>query len=97
MASLLSYFTYFLMVLLDGAVLLLVLEWFFYFLPSASLNWIRKVLFYTTYPLLKWSDRFFSIHSGFFNSRGLFTAILLWGVSYLAVPWLILFSYSLRG
>ena len=97
MASLLSDFGYLLIVLLDMAALLLILEWLFYFLPGASLNGIRKVFFYITYPLLEWSDRFFSIRLGFFNSRGLFTAFLLWGISYLGVPWLILFSYSLRG
>jgi hypothetical protein len=97
MASLLSDFAYFLTALLDLAGLVLVLEWLFYFLPGAWLNGIRKVFFYTTYPLLEWSDRFFSIRLGGFNSRGLFTAFLLWGISYLGVPWLILFSYSLRG
>ena len=97
MAFFLSDFNYLLTALLDMAGLLLVLEWLFYFLPGASLNGIRKVLFYITYPLLGWSDRFFSIRFDLFNSRGLFTALLLWGVSYLGVPWLILFSYSLRG
>jgi len=96
MAFLLSGFAYFLTVLLDLMTLLLILEWFFYFMPGASLNGIRKLFFYLTYPLLGWSDRFFSVRLGLFNSRGLFTALLLWGIGYLGVPWLILFSYSLR-
>jgi hypothetical protein len=97
MDFLVSDFAYFLTALLDLLSLLLVLEWIFYFLPGGFLNGIRKVLFYITYPLLGWSDRFLSIRLGLFNSRGLFTALLLWEVSYLGMPWLIIFSYSLRG
>ncbi|HXL73101.1 MAG TPA: hypothetical protein VN963_05685 [bacterium] len=97
MASFLSDFAYLLMVLLDLMALFLILEWFFYFMPGAPLNGIRKVFFYLTYPLLGWSDRFFSIRLGLFNSRGLLTALLLLVIGYLGMPWLILFSYSLRG
>ena len=88
MASLLSDFAYLLMVLLDLTALFLILEWFFYFMPGTSLNGIRKAFFYLTYPLLEWSDRFFSVRLGLFNSRGLFTALLLWGIGYLGVPYL---------
>lgn len=97
MAAILSDFAYLLMVLLDLIALFLILEWIFYFLPGASLNGIRKVFFRTTYPLLGWSDRFFSIRLGLFNARGLFTALLLWGVGDFGVPWLVLLSYSLRS
>jgi hypothetical protein len=91
-ASFLSDFAYLLMILLDLTALFLILEWFFYFIPGAPLNGIRKVLFYLTYPLLWWSDRFFSVRLGLFNSRGLFTALLLWGIGYLGLSWLIFFS-----
>jgi hypothetical protein len=97
MAFLISDFAYLLTVLLDLTALLLILEWFFYFMPGAAFNGVRKIFFYLTYSLLGWSDRFFSVRLGLFNSRGLFTALLLWGVGYLGVPWLILLSYSLRS
>jgi len=96
-AFLISDFAYLLTSLLDLTALLLVLEWFFYFMPGALFNRIRKIFFYLTCPLLGWSDRFFLVRFGLFNSRGLFTALLLWGVGYLGVPWLILFSYLLRS
>jgi hypothetical protein len=97
MTSILSDFAYFLTILLDLIGLILVLECLFYFVPIASLNGTRKVFFYLTFPLLSWSDRFFSVRMGLFNSRGLLTAILLWSISYLGMPWLILLSYSLRS
>src|ERR1700679_3596125 len=97
MAFLLSDFAYLLTALLNLTALLLILEWFFYFMPGASFNGVRKIFFYLTYPLLGWSDCFFSVRLGLFNSRGLFTALLMWGVGYLGVPWLILFSYSLKN
>jgi len=97
MAFLLSEFAYLLTALLNLMALLLILEWFFYFMPGAPFNRVRKMFFYLTYPLLGWSDRFFSVRLGLFNSRGLFTALLMWGVGYLGLPWLILFSYSLRS
>ena len=92
-----SDFAYLLTALLNLMALLLILEWIFYFMPGAPFNGIRKIFFYLTYPLLVWSDRFFSVRLDLFNSRGLFTALLLWGVGYLGVAWLILFSYSLRS
>jgi len=97
MISIFSDFVYLLVVLLDLIGLILVLECFFYFVPIASLNWARKVFFYLTFPVLSWSDRFFSVRMGLFNSRGLLTALLLWSISYFGMPWLILLSYSLRG
>ena len=97
MASILSDFFYLLTLLLDLAALVLVLEWILYFAPGASLNRVRKLVFNLTFPLLSWSERFFSIRLGSFNSRGLLTAVLLLAVSYLGLPWLILYSYSLRG
>jgi len=97
MTSIFSNFAYLLTVLLDLISFVLILEFVFYFVPSALLNKIRKALFRLTFPWLSWSDRFFSVRIGLFNSRGLFTALLLWGVSYLGVPWLIILSYSLRG
>ena len=75
----------------------LILEWLFYLMPGGQLNGIRKELFNITFPLLSWSERFFSVRWGGFNSRGLLTAALFWLVSYFGLPWLALYSYSLRG
>jgi hypothetical protein len=97
MGSVFSDFAYLLTILLDLIGLVLILECLFYFVPGASLNRIRKALFYLTFPVLSWSDRFFSVRVGLFNSRGLLTALLLWSIIYLGMPWLILLSYSLRG
>jgi len=97
MTILLSDFFYLLTLLLDLTALVLVLEWVLYFVPGAPLNGARKLVFNLTFPLLSWSERFFSIRLGSFNSRGLLTAVLLLAVSCLGLPWLILYSYSLRG
>jgi hypothetical protein len=97
MAILLSDFFYFLTFLLDLTALVLILEWVLHFVPGAPLNGVRKLVFNLTFQLLFWSERFFSIRLGSFNSRGLLTAGLLLAVSCLGIPWLIIFSYSLRG
>jgi hypothetical protein len=97
MAILLSNFIYFFYVFLNLAAFVLVLEWFFYFMPGQQLNGIRKTLFNLSFPLLSCSERFFSIRWGRFHSRGLLMAFLFWMLGYLGLPWLILYSYSLRG
>jgi hypothetical protein len=88
---------YFLVLLCDLGALLLILEWLVHVLPGGWLNPVRKVLFEVSFPLLKWSDNFLSIRWGTFNSRGLLTAVLLLVLSRCAIPWLIFFSYTLRG
>lgn len=93
----LSLLAYLLTILLDLAALLLILEWLVHLLPGAGLNFARRGLFLATYPLLKWSDGFFSVRWGFFNSRGFFTAVLLSLLSRYGIPWLVLLSYSLRS
>jgi hypothetical protein len=89
MAHLISDFLYFLSFFITLIALVLILEWVFYFVPGAQLNSIRKMLFNVSYPFLSWSERFFSIRIGLFNSRGLFTAVLLLAVVYLGIPWLV--------
>ena len=93
----LSLLAYLLTVLLDLAAVLLILEWLVHLLPGAGLNFARRGLFLATYPLIKWSDGFFSIRRGSFNSRGFFTAVLFLLLSRYGIPWLVLWGYSLRG
>jgi len=76
---------------------LLVLEWLFHELPGSGLNFARRALFRISLPWLKWCEQFFSLKVGSFNSRGLFMALLFLVISRYGLPWLILFSYSLRG
>jgi hypothetical protein len=97
MATLIADFAYLLILFLDAIALLLILEWLSHLAPGAALNSIRRVLFQLCLPFLKWSNRFFSVQSPFFNSRGLLTALLLIAIGRYGVPWLILLSYSLRG
>ena len=97
MGYLIADFAYLLAVLCDLGAVLLILEWLLHVLPGGTLNPIRRGLFALTFPLLKWSDRFLSFRWDTFNSRGLLTAVLLLAVSRCAVPWLVLFSYTLRG
>lgn len=89
--------SYLLALFCNLAAYLLILEWFVHVLPGAGLNFARRALFNASFPLLKLSDRFFALKWGFFNSRGLLTAVLLLLVSRYAVPWLVFFSYSIRG
>ena len=88
---------YLLALFCDLGALLLVLEWLAHVAPGGWLNPIRKGLFEASFPLLKWSDRYLSIRWDTFNSRGLLLAVLLIVISRCAVPWLVYFSYTLRG
>ena len=97
MAIFLSSLGYVLLIVLNLMAFILILEWLFYSLPGSAFNGIRKILFRVSYPFLSWGERFFTIRWASFNSRGLLTALLLWTMSYLGVPWLILYGYFLRG
>jgi len=97
MASIFSNLIYVFSALLRFTVLVLVLEWIFFFLPAVKFNGIRRVLFKISSFLLSWTSDFFSIQYGAFRFRGLLFAFLLWMASFYGVPWLVLFSYSLRG
>jgi hypothetical protein len=97
MGTLISNTVYVLTTLLDLTAFVLVLECLSFNLSGSQWNGVRKGLFKLTYPLLLWSENFFSVRLGAFNFRGLLTALLLFLVSYLGLPWLAFLSYSLRG
>lgn len=88
---------YVLTALLDLTAFVLALECLSFNLSGSQWNGLRKALFNLTYPLLLWSENFFSLRLGRFNTRGLLTALMLLLVSYLGLPWLVILSYSLRG
>jgi hypothetical protein len=96
-----AYFTadmaYVLEVLFNLGAFLLFLEWLVHLLPGAGLNPVRRGLFRISFPLLQWSDRYCAVKWGTLNSRGILLAALLLMVGRYGVPWLILFSFSLRG
>ena len=81
----------------DIMAFLLVLEWLAHLMPGAGLNPIRRSLFLMLYPLLKLSDRFLSFKWPGGGTRGLFAALLLALISHYGLPWIVLFSFSLRG
>lgn len=97
MAYLIADIAYLLSLLCDLGAFLLIVEWIVHVLPGAWLNPVRRGLFEISFPVLKWSDRFLSFQLDSFNSRGLLTALLLLIISCYGVPWLVVFSYSLRG
>lgn len=97
MGYLIADLSYFLVLLCDLGAFLLVLEWSAHVLPGAWINPFRRGLFNLSFPLLKWSDRFFSFRWDSFDARGLLTAILLFVISHCGIPWLVVYSYSLRG
>jgi hypothetical protein len=97
MAYMLADIAYLTAVLCNLAALLLLLEWLAHFLPGVGLNPIRRMLFLVTFPMIRFSDRFFPIKWGGFNSRGLLMALFLIMISRYGVPWLVLLSYSIRG
>jgi hypothetical protein len=97
MAYFIADLAYLLAILCDLLAILLALEWLVHLLPGPGLNFARRVLFRASLPWLKWCDRFFSLKVGSFNSRGLFMALLFLAIGRYGLPWLILFSYSLRG
>lgn len=97
MAYLISNLAYLLTLICGLGAFLLVLEWLVHTLPGAWLNPVRKGLFEISFPLLKWSDRFFSFRLDSFNARGLLTAIFLLAVGFCGVPWLVILSYSMRS
>jgi hypothetical protein len=84
-------------ILLDVAGVLLIAEWVLHWAPSAMLNSLRRAFFRVCFPLLNFSERFFSFRLGRFQTRGLLTAILFFIISHFGVPWLVYFSYTLRG
>jgi hypothetical protein len=77
--------------------LVLFLDWAVHHLPGAAWNPLRRTLFRAVQPFLSWSGRSFSVQWGAFDSRGLFTAILLLAAARWGIPWLILLGHSLRG
>ena len=81
----------------DVVAFFLALEWLVHLLPGAGLNPVRRALFLTVFPFLKFSDRFFTIKNGSFNARGLLTAFLLILIARYGASLLVLFSYSMRG
>ncbi len=97
MAYLLANLAYLLSLLSDLTAFLLIMEWLVHVLPGAWLNPVRRGLFEIIFPLLKFSDRFLSFRLDSFNARGLLTAVLLLAVNWFGIPWLVVFSYSLRG
>jgi len=96
-ASILAAAAYLLILFCYFFTLLLCLEWFFHALPGAGLNPLRRTLFLAVFPLLSFSERYFSIDHGRFHSRGLLLAVLLMVLGRYAAPWLVLASYGLRG
>lgn len=97
MAYLIADLAYLLAVLCNLGTFLLVLEWLVHLIPGAGLNPIRRGLFRVSFPFLQWSDRYFAVKWGSFNSRGLILAVLFLIVGRYGVPWLVLFSFSSRG
>jgi len=97
MAYLVADIAYLAAVLCNLGALLLALEWLVHFMPGAALNPVRRMLFLFTFPMLKFSDRFFPVKWGTFNSRGLLMAVFLIVISRYGVPWLVLLSYSMRS
>lgn len=96
MGQVLALLADFLLVLLDLSALLLVLEWFVHFLPGTALHPVRRILFNTTFPILKLNQYFLSLKWGRFDTRGLLLALFFWFLGRFGVPWLVLLSYSLR-
>ena len=97
MAYLISDGAYLLAFLLNIAGLLLMAECVLHWVPGTALNPLRRAFFQICFPLLNFSDMFLSIRWDRFHSRGLLTAILLFLISYIGVPWLVYFSFALRG
>lgn len=97
MGYLMADFAYLLAILCNLGFFLLTLEWLVHLFPGVELNPIRRGLFKVSFPFLQWSDRYFSIKWGSFNSRGLLLAALFLIVSRYGVPLLVLISFSLRG
>ncbi|HUO58607.1 MAG TPA: hypothetical protein VMV05_10575 [bacterium] len=97
MAPGISGLSYLAMMACDIAAFLLLLEWLVHLLPGAGLNPLRRSLFLMLYPLLKFSDRFLSFKWPGGGTRGLLAALILVLISRYGLPWLVLFSFSLRG
>jgi uncharacterized protein YggT (Ycf19 family) len=97
MGYLIADLAYLLAILCDLGAVLLIVEWLVHVLPGAWLNPIRRGLFKLCFPLLKLSDQFLPFRWDSFNARGLLTAFLLLAISRCGIPWLVVFSYSLRG
>ena|ERR1035441_2159596 len=97
MAYLIADLAYLLAALGYLAGLLLCLEWVVHWLPGTALHPLRRGLYRASFPMLLWSDKFLPAGWGPFNSRGLLLAAFFFIVSRYAVPWLVLFSFSLRG
>ncbi len=97
MAYLIADLAYLLAIVCNLEAFILVLEWLVHLFPGAGLNPIRRTLFRISFPFLQWSDRYFEIKVDFFNSRGLLLAVLFLIISLYGVPWLVLFSFSMRG
>jgi hypothetical protein len=97
MAYLAADLAYLLLLLCDLGAFLLILEWLVHLLPGAGLNPMRRVLFRISFPFLRWSDRYCVMKWGSFHSRGLLLAVFLVAIGRYGIPWLVLFSFSLRG
>jgi hypothetical protein len=88
--------SYLLAFLLDVAGILLIAEWMLHGTPGVALNPLRRAFFQICFPLLNFSERYFSFQLGRFQTRGLLTALLFFIISHFGVPWLVYFSYTLR-
>jgi uncharacterized protein YggT (Ycf19 family) len=88
---------YLLAFLLDVAGVLLIAEWVLHWAPGAAMNPLRRAFFQVCFPLLNFSEKFISFRWGNFQTRGLLTAGLFFIISHFGVPWLVYFSYTLRG
>lgn len=88
---------FFLVFLCYGYALALMLEWLFHALPGNFLNLLRRFFFYLGFPLLKIGRDLFSFQWHGFDSRGLGLAFALWMVGRFGVPWLVLWSFTLKG
>jgi len=97
MGTVITNMVYVLTALIDLTAFVLVLECLSFNLSGPQWNGVRKALFNLTYPLLLWSENFFSLRLGRFNTRGLLTALMLLLVSYLGLPWVAILGYSLHG
>jgi hypothetical protein len=96
MGILVAYLAYLLAVVCYVGAFLLFAEWLVHLWPGPAMNYARRILFQLSFPLLKFSDLFFSLKGKYFNSRGLLTALALIAFCRFGVPWLVILSYSLK-
>ena|SRR5579859_3956429 len=96
-AYLITDMAYLLMALFYLLAFVLLVEWFFHLLPGWWLNPVRRFLFRLSFPLLKWGEACFPLRIGSVDFTPLLMALTLLMISRYGIPWLILWSFSLRG